>query len=183
MASIHSEKSALKLSRTSLFILTGVMTVSVASVLLFFLNTLSFIGLSQLYDLYPAYRSLATNYFVPDIERSINSSTVMIKTSNTGSYISASAKLPLKIVSGKAVGFILDMGNSSPSVNFLEITITGDKGQYFLFLPYSQNDNNKGKVEFHYLFPEPGTYNVDIVFGAPEGVNFNIVVVPEETTV
>lgn len=183
MALIHSEKSALKLSRNSLFIFVGVVIIGMASVLLFSLNTPSFIAMRQLYDFYPSDRSLTTNNFVPDIERSINSSTVMIKTLNTGSYTFASAKLPSKIVSGKAVGFILDIENPYSSVNSLEITITGDKGQYLLFLPYSQNEDKKGRVEFHYIFPEPGTYNVDIAFGAPKGVNFNILVAPEEATV
>jgi hypothetical protein len=119
-----------------------------------------------------------SNYFVPDITNEINNDTVFIKTVNVGSYTSASAQLPLKVVSGRAVTFILDIKNSYPSVNSLGITITGEKGQYLLFLPYSHDDNNQGKVLFHYVFPTAGTYNIDIAFGAPEGVNFNIPVAP-----
>jgi hypothetical protein len=95
-----------------------------------------------------------------------------------GPYTSASAQLPLKVISGRAITFILDIKNSSPSVNSLGITITGTNGQYILFLPYSHGENNQGKVQFQYAFPTTGTYNIDIAFGAPEGVNFNIPVVP-----
>ena len=81
------------------------------------------------------------------------------------SYISAS-----KLVAGRPVHFLLDLGKMSFSAIAVKVTITGEKGQYILFFPISDVQN---KIQFLYAFPSPGTFNVDITFGAPEAVNFN----------
>lgn len=179
MALIHSKRSALELSHTTLSIVVAGIVITAALVCLFFLNSHVLKVVRQLYDHPIGHHNSSSNYVVPNIVRSFNNNTVMIKASNTGSNTFGSALLSWKVVSGP-VTFLLDIENLSPSINSLEITITGDKGQNLLFLPYSYNDNDNGNVEFHYLFPNAGTYNVDIAFGAPEGLNFNIVVVPEE---
>lgn len=179
MASIHSQRSAFKLSLGTLSVLLGVMIISVTTVILLILNTPNFNAGRLLYDFYLDH-GFPSNHIAPDLERSMNSSTVMIKTLNMGSSTFGTAKLPSKIVPGKVVAFILDVEASSHSGNSLDITITGDNGQYLMFLPYGSNRYYDGNVEFHYLFPEAGTYNVDIAFGAAEGINFNIVVSPEE---
>ena len=179
MASIHSQRSAFKLSLTTLSVLVGVMIISMATVILLILNVPSFNVGRLLHDFYLDH-DLPSNQMASDLERSNNSSTVMIKTFNTGSYTFGTAELPSKIVPGKVVTFVLDVEDSSYSDNSLEITITSNNAQYLMFLPYSSNRYDDGKAEFHYLFPEAGTYNVDIAFGAAEGINFNIVVSPEE---
>ncbi len=103
------------------------------------------------------------SYESPDISKTNNS--IVIKMPNMGSYISAS-----KLVAGRPVHFLLDLGKMSSSAIAIQVTITGDKGQSILFFPNSYGQN---KNQFQYAFPSPGTFNVDITFGAPEGVNFN----------
>lgn len=176
MASIHSEKRVFKSSLSSLFIILALVVTSMAIIILLFFNIPGFNLMDQLYDFYPNYRNLPSNYIVPNIGKSMNNDTVMINTFNTGSYTFSSAKLPWKIVPGKVITFVMDIEHSLPSIHYLEVTITGAKGQYLMFLPYTDNRQNEGKIEFHYVFSEVGTYNVDIAFGAPEGVNFNVVV-------
>jgi hypothetical protein len=179
MASIHSQRSAFKLSLTTLSILVGVMIISMTTAILLILNAPNFNAGRLLHDLYLDH-GFPSDHMAPDLERSTNGSTVMINTFNTGSYTFGTAKLPSKIVPGKVVTFILDVEDSSHSVNSLKITITGNKDQYLMFLPYSSNRYDDGKAEFRYLFPEAGTYNMDIAFGAAEGINFNIAVSPEQ---
>jgi hypothetical protein len=179
MASIHSHRSAFKLSLTTLSVLVVVIIISMTTVILLILNAPSFNVGRLLHDFYLDH-DLPSNQMASDLERSNNSSTVMIKTFNTGSSTFGTIKLPSKIVPGKVVAFILDVEASSHSGNSLDITITSYKDQYLMFLPYGSNRYDDGKAEFHYLFPEAGTYNVDIAFGAAEGINFNIVVSPEE---
>jgi hypothetical protein len=179
MASIHSHRSAFKLSLTTLSVLVVVIIISMTTVILLILNAPSFNVGRLLHDFYLDH-DLPSNQMASDLERSNNSSTVMIKTFNTGSYTFGTAELSSKIVPGKVVTFVLDAEDSSHSGNSLEITITSYKDQYLMFLPYGSNRYDDGKAEFHYLFPEAGTYNVDIAFGAAEGINFNMVVSPEE---
>ena len=59
----------------------------------------------------------------------------------------------------------------SSSAIAIKVTITGDTGQSILFFPKSYGQN---KIQFQYAFLSPGTFNVDITFGASEGVNTNI---------
>jgi hypothetical protein len=179
MASIHSQRSAFKLSLTTLSVLVGVIIISMTTVILLILNAPNFNAGRLLHDFYLD-QSFPSDHMAPDLERSTNSSTVMIKTFNTGSYTFGTAELPSEIILGKVVTFVLDVEDSSHSVNSLEITITSNNAQYLMFLPYGSDRYDDGKAEFHYVFPEAGTYNVDIAFGAAEGINFNIVVSPEE---
>jgi hypothetical protein len=164
MASIHSQIPPPGILRTKPFLLGSASAIVIGILVI----ALAFTFAPQ----------STSNNFVPNISNEVND-TVLIKTVGAGSHNVASAQIPWKVESGRVVTFFLDIQNSSPSVNSLAITITGYMGQYLLYLPYSHDGNNHGRVEFQYVFPAGGIYNIDIGFGAPEGINFNIPVASE----
>ena len=111
-----------------------------------------------------SFEARSKSYESPDMSKSNNP--IMIKVLSMGSYVSAS-----KLVAGRPVHFLLDLGEMSSSAIAIKVTITGDTGQSILFFPKSYGQN---KIQFQYAFLSPGTFNVDITFGASEGVNTNI---------
>jgi hypothetical protein len=103
------------------------------------------------------------SYESPDVSKTNNS--IMINLPHPGSYSVS------KLVAGMPVHFLLDLHEMPSSAIAIRVTITGDTGQSILFFPKSYGQN---KIQFQYEFPSPGTFNVDITSGAPEGVNMNI---------
>ncbi len=120
--------------------------------------------------------SSATNHFIQNDMEATTSKTITIRTFDVDWYTLATVDVPLKVVAGRQLNFILDIGNSSSSLNSIVVTITDNRGQYVLFFPLSQLHKSGDKGQFEYAFPSPATYNVDITFGGPAAANFNVIV-------
>lgn len=181
MASINAEISKVKIAVTKWIFIGIAIAASITLVaVVVLLNTNSFDARSKSNEFPVTQAASASNYLTPDITKSMTSNLVMIKQLDMDSYTYAS-KVPWKVVAGKPVNFLLDLSDTSPSANAIGVTITGDKGQSILFFPNSYGHNGQNKIQFQYAFPSPGTFNVDITFGAPEGVNINIMVGAEES--
>ena len=121
-----------------------------------------------------------TNYIQNDKKADVIN-TVTIRTFDIDWYTLATVDLPLKVLSGNQINFILELSDTSSSTKSIQVTITGNGGQYVLFFPRSHVQKFVDKIQFQYAFPSPGTYNVDVTFGGPAPANFNVIVTNRES--
>lgn len=175
MAFIHTEIfHARDRNRRSLLGIIA-LSISIIALVMIFENR-DTIGILNPYrlEVAPTHRS---NLILANITETTNN-IIMIKNVDNDFYPSASVELPRRLYAQEPVAFRFDISHNPRSSPPVQITITGDKGQYRLFFPNPNMNNNNSKIQFEYTFLSAGLYNVDITFGAPEGTNFNIHVEP-----
>ena len=154
----------------------------IAGGLLFLWNTSSLDYISAIYnsDVFP--QGPSTSHFIQN-DKKVTNDTVTIGTSNIDWYTLTTVDIPSKVIAGKQVNFILELGDASSSTNSIVVTITDNGGQRVLFFPRSNAHNLVDEVQFQYTFPLPGKYNVDITFGGPAAANFNVLVADSESVI
>ena len=158
-------------------------SIIIAGALLYLWNTGSLDYVSAIYnsDAFP--QGSSTSHFIDHDKNAAVSNTVKIGTSDNEGYTLASVDIPFKVIAGKQVNFVLELGKTSSTTNAIVVTITDNGGQRVLFFPRSNDDHLVDEVQFQYTFPSPGTYNVDITFGGPAAANFNVFVVNSESVI
>ena len=158
-------------------------SIIIAGALLYLWNTGSLDYVSAIYnsDAFP--QGPSTSHFIDHDKNAAVSNTVKIGTSDNEGYTLASVDIPFKVIAGKQVNFVLELGKTSSTTNAIVVTITDNGGQRVLFFPRSNDDHLVDEVQFQYTFPSPGTYNVDITFGGPAAANFNVFVVNSESVI
>lgn len=168
-----------RLSKRLIIGLAVALSITIAGGLLLW-DTGSFNYVSAIYNFHALPQTSTSNYIQNDKkEGTVN--TVTIRTFDIDWYTLATVNMPLKVLSGKQVNFILELSDTSSSTNSIEVTITGNGGQYVLFFPRSHVHKFVDKIQFQYAFPSPGAYNVDITFGGPAAANFNVIVANRES--
>lgn len=157
-------------------------SIIVAGALLYLWNTgsLDYVFATYNSDAFP--QGPSTSHFIQN-DKKVTNDTVTIGTSNIDWYTLTTVDIPSKVIAGKQVNFILELGDASSSTNSIVVTITDNGGQRVLFFPRSNAHNLVDEVQFQYTFPLPGKYNVDITFGGPAAANFNVLVADSESVI
>ena len=157
-------------------------SIIVAGALLYLWNTgsLDYVFATYNSDAFP--QGPSTSHFIQN-DKKVTNDTVTIGTSNIDWYTLTTVDIPSKVIAGKQVNFILELGDASSSTNSIVVTITDNGGQRVLFFPRSNAHNLVDEVQFQYTFPLPGKYNVDITFGGPAVANFNVLVADSESVI
>ena len=77
----------------------------------------------------------STSHFIQNDKNADISNTVTIGTSDMDWYTLATVDIPFKVIAGKQVNFILELGNTSSSTNSIVVTITenGMSNVFFFF--------------------------------------------------
>jgi hypothetical protein len=155
----------------------------IAGGLLLLWNTSSLDYISAIYnsDAFP--QGPSTGHFIQNDDKASPSNTITIGTSDIEWYTLATVEIPPKVIAGKQVNFVLELGDTTSSTNSIVVTITDNGGQRVLFFPRSHAHKLVDEVQFQYTFPLPGKYNVDITFGGPAAANFNVFVVNGESVI
>ena len=168
-----------RLSKRLIIGLAVTLSITIAGGLLLW-DTGSFTYVSAIYNSHGLSQASTSNYTQND-NKAGTVNTVTIRTFDIDWYTLATVDMPLEVLSGKQVNFILELSDTSSSTNSIQVTITGNGGQYVLFFPRFHVHKFVDKIQFQYAFPAPGTYNVDITFGGPAAANFNVIVANRES--
>ena len=158
-------------------------SIIIAGALLYLWNTGSLDYVSAIYhsDAFP--QGPSTSHVIQSDKEASTNNTVTIGTSNIDWYTLTTVDIPSKVIAGKQVNFMLELGDTSSSTNSIVVTITDNGGQRVLFFPRSNTHILVDEVQFQYTFPLPGKYNVDITFGGPAAANFNVFVANSESVI
>jgi hypothetical protein len=157
-------------------------SIIIAGALLYLWNTGTLGYVSATYNSEAFPQGPSTSHYI-QYDKKVTNNTVTIGTSNIDWYTLTTVDIPSKVIAGKQVNFILELGDASSSTNSIVVTITDNGGQRVLFFPRSNAHNLVDEVQFQYTFPLPGKYNVDITFGGPAAANFNVFVVDSKTVI
>jgi hypothetical protein len=158
-------------------------SILIAGALLFLWNTGGLDYVSSIFNSDAFLQDSSTSHSIQNDKKATTSNTVTIGTSNIDGYTLTTVDIPPKVIAGKQVNFILELGDTSLSTNTIVVTITDNGGQHVLFFPRSNAHKLVDEVQFQYTFPLPGKYNVDITFGGPAAANFNVFVANSESAI
>jgi hypothetical protein len=158
-------------------------SIIIAGALLFLCNTIILDYVSAVYNSDASPQGTSTSHFIQNDKKAATSNNVTIRTSDINWYTPATVDKPSKVIAGKEVNFVLELGDTSLSTNSIVVTITDNGGQRVLFFPRSHAHKLVDEVQFQYTFPLPGKYNVDITFGGPAAANFNVFVANSESVI
>ena len=156
-------------------------SIIIAGAVLFLWNIGSLDYISAIYNSDAFSQDSSTSHFIHHDKNADISDTVKIGTSDIEGYTLATVDIPFKVIAGKQVNFVLELGKTFSTTNAIVVTITDNGGQRVLFFPRSNDDVLVDEVQFQYTFPSHGTYNVDITFGGPAAANFNVFVANSES--
>jgi heme/copper-type cytochrome/quinol oxidase subunit 2 len=135
------------------------------------------------------------DYPIPDSTRMFTNDTADIRKVDRDPYILDMAIVPKNITVGKPATFVLNFfaksSNSWLWHTDLWTTISNSSGIPIAVFP--NNHGHGGVIEFEYIFPKEGTYNINLIFGQQQGspnfmiepkvirdLNFNLTVYPQE---
>lgn len=141
-----------------------------------FLGTLGLLLLnisyiSQVFNVQHISAQPASNYPVPDAKRMFTNDTAFIKKIDLAPYVLDMAMVPKVPVVGKPVLFVLNFFDKSTNTwlwhSDLRVEITNPQGQLVAVFP--NNHGHGSVIEFEYVFPKSGTYNINLIFGQQTG--------------
>jgi plastocyanin len=141
------------------------------------------------------YAQPAQDYPIPDSTRMFTNDTADIRKVDRDPYILDMAILPKNITVGEPAAFVFNFfaksSNSWLWHTDLWMTISDSSGKPIAVFP--NNHGHGGVIEFEYVFPKEGTYNINLIFGQQQGspnfmiepkvirdLNFNLTVYPQE---
>jgi plastocyanin len=137
----------------------------------------------------------AQDYPIPDSTRMFTNDTADIRKVDRDPYILDLAVVPKNVTVGEPAAFVLNFfaksSNSWLWHTDLWVTISNSSGKPLAVFP--NNHGHGGVIEFEYIFPKEGTYNINMIFGQQQGspnfmiepkvirdLNFNLTVYPQE---
>lgn len=153
-------------------------TVTIVGILSFFgmvnwgtLGTNSIDLIQQQHLHHTALAQPAAEYPIPDAKRMFTPDKAFIREYRLDPYILDMAQLPKAPVAGKPVLFVFNLFDTKSDTwlwhTDMRIQITDPKGQPILVFP--NNHGHGGVIQFEYVFPYSGIYNMDLILGQQTG--------------
>jgi heme/copper-type cytochrome/quinol oxidase subunit 2 len=111
------------------------------------------------------------DYPIPDASRMFTNDTAFIKKFDLSPYILDLAMVPKNPVAGKPVLFVLNFLDKATKTwlwhSDVRIAISDPSGKPIAVFP--NNHGHGSVVEFEYIFPNVGTYGINLIFGQQTG--------------
>jgi len=118
-----------------------------------------------------AFAQPAADYPIPDAKRMFTPDKAIIREYRLDPYILDMAQLPKSPVAGKPALFVFNLFDTASHTwlwhTDMRIQITDPKGQPMLVFP--NNHGHGGVIQFEYVFPSEGIYNIDLILGQQTG--------------
>jgi plastocyanin len=118
-----------------------------------------------------AFAQPAADYPIPDAKRMFTPDKAIIREYRLDPYILDMAQLPKSPEAGKPALFVFNLFDTASRTwlwhTDMRIQITDPKGQPILVFP--NNHGHGGVIQFEYVFPSAGIYNIDLILGQQTG--------------
>jgi heme/copper-type cytochrome/quinol oxidase subunit 2 len=137
-------------------------------------------GISHISNASQVFAQPAPDYPIPDSSRMFTNDTAIIKKFDLNPYVLDLAMVPKNPVAGKPVLFVLNFFDKATKTwlwhSDLRVAISDPEGKPIAVFP--NNHGHGSVIEFEYIFPKNGTYNIDLLFGQQTG-SPNFIVEPK----
>jgi heme/copper-type cytochrome/quinol oxidase subunit 2 len=121
--------------------------------------------------LFQVFAQPAQDYPIPDASRMFTNDTAIIKKFDLNPYVLDLAIVPKNPVAGKPVLFVLNFFDKATKTwlwhSDLRIAISDPEGKAIAVFP--NNHGHGSVIEFEYVFPKSGTYNINLLLGQQTG--------------
>jgi heme/copper-type cytochrome/quinol oxidase subunit 2 len=153
-------------------LILGAGTSAVVSIMLIVLYAVSIgdINNSSTHDHF-ATAQPASDFPIPDSNRMFTNDSSAIHHFVQDPYILDLAQVPKQVVAGEPASFVFNLLDKSGQIwlwhSDMRIAIRDSQGKTLLDIP--NNHGHGSVVEVQYVFPSPGKYNIDVIYGQQTG--------------